>query len=265
MTTTCSLPHNPLKQALAERRPQIGIWLTLGTTNTTEVLAGSGYDWLLIDMEHTCTDAAQVLELLRAATGGTAEPVVRIPWRDTVLMKRLLDAGVRSFMVPFVQTAEEARDVVSATRYPPEGVRGVNGAMRASLYGRVPEYGKRCAEEICVIVQAETPLALANAASIGAVDGVDAVFIGPNDLAANMGYYGRPGDPHVKSAIQEAFATIAASGAAAGILNFNVEEARSYLKSGVSLIAVGSDVGILARKSEELRQQFDADFVGAGA
>ncbi len=250
------LPTNRLKHALAAGRKQMGIWVTSGSTTATVVLAGAGYDWLLIDMEHTCSDPAQVLDMLRACHGGTAEPVVRIPSHDAVLMKRLLDAGVRSFMIPFVETADEARKIVSAALYPPLGTRGVNGSMRASLYGRVPDYGQRCAEELCLIVQAETPRALDNLSEIGAVQGVDAIFIGPNDLAANMGHFGKPGSAEVQQAILQALEVIRSTQAAPGILNFNVDESRCLLKAGFQLIAVGSDVGILARRSEELCGQF---------
>lgn len=255
-------PINPLKRALKRRDKQIGIWLTLGTSSTTEVLAGAGYDWMLIDMEHTSSDPAQVLEMLRAGHGGTAEPVVRIPWRDPVLMKRLLDIGVRSFMIPFVQNADEAAQIVSSTRYPPVGTRGVNGTMRASLYGRATDYGQRYADEICLIVQAETPLALANIESISAVEGIDAVFIGPNDLAANMGFYGQPGAPQVRAAIGAALEGISAGGSAAGILNFNTAQARELLDAGFCLLAVGSDVGLLARNADALCLEF-ADYARA--
>src|SRR6218665_2880259 len=198
-------PWNPtglspklLKRGLAKGKKQPGLWLSLESPHVTEVLAGAGYDWLLLDMEHTCLDTSQGADHPRAAKGGTAELVVRIPWNEPVIVKRLLDAGVRSIMVPFVQGADEARRAVAATRYPPHGIRGVSGNMRANGFSRIKDYGQRYHEEQCIIVQIESPTAVAAIAEIGAVDGVDGIFVGPNDLAANMGLYGQPGAPEVR-------------------------------------------------------------------
>jgi 4-hydroxy-2-oxoheptanedioate aldolase len=173
-------------------------------------------------------------------------------------MKRLLDAGVRSFMVPFVQSAEEARAAVAATRYPPHGIRGVSGNMRGNNYARIKDYGERYHEEQCIIVQIETPAAGAAIPEIGAIDGVDGIFVGPNDLAANMGLFGKPGAPEVRAEIDKMVGVIRKTGKAPGILNFNVAEARELFTQGYSYIAVGSDTAILARRSEALLAEINA-------
>jgi 4-hydroxy-2-oxoheptanedioate aldolase len=247
-----STSTNVFKRALAAGKPQLGLWLTLDSLSSTEIVAGSGYDWLLLDMEHTCVDSAQVVQHLRAAVGGTAEVVVRIPSADAILLKRLLDAGVRSIMVPHVDSAEEAREAVAATRYPPRGIRGVGGNMRANLYNRNASYFEHYQDDLCVIVQLESQLAFDSITDIAAVDGIDGLFIGPNDLAASLGLLGRPTDPKVTNLIAEGLARIKLTGKAAGILNFVPAQARALLQSGFVFIAVGSDAAILARRSETL-------------
>ena len=253
-----ALTPNRFKRGLAEGRKQPGLWLSLESPNITEVLAGSGYDWLLLDMEHTTLDASLVADHVRAARGGTAELVVRIPWNEPVMVKRLLDAGVRSLMVPFVQTADEAKRAVASTRYPPHGIRGVAGNTRANGFARVKDYMQRYREEQCILVQVETTKALAAIGEIGAVDGVDGIFVGPSDLAASMGHLGQPGVPEVRSAIAGALTAIKATGKAPGILNFNPAEARELMKLGYDFVAVASDLSILARRSESLLGEITA-------
>ena len=160
------MPQNRFKRALAAGTPQIGLWMSLGSPAATEVAAGSGFDWLLLDMEHSPNELPDIAHHLRAAEGGTAEPVVRVPWNEPVMVKRLLDVGARTLLFPFVQSAEEARRAVAATRYPPRGIRGFAGTTRANRYGRVADYAKRAAEEICVLVQCETRKAVADIAAI---------------------------------------------------------------------------------------------------
>jgi 4-hydroxy-2-oxoheptanedioate aldolase len=242
-----TMPPNQFKARLMQGKRQPGLWLTLESD-----VAGSGYDWLLLDMEHTSLDVSQVADHIRAARGGTAELVVRIPWNEPIVMKRLLDSGVRSFMIPFVQSATEARAAVAATRYPPHGIRGVSGNMRANAFARYTDYATRYHEEQCIIVQIESPVAVAAIGEIGAVEGVDGVFVGPNDLAANMGLFGQPGAAQVRAAIGDALTRIRSTGKAAGILNFNPAQARGLFNDGYSFIAVGSDTSILARRSEAL-------------
>jgi 4-hydroxy-2-oxoheptanedioate aldolase len=241
------LQPNALKAALRERRPQIGLWSSLCSNVCAEILAGSGFDWILIDTEHAPNDVQDVLSQLQAMNGGTAEPVVRVAWNDAVLIKRLLDLGARSLLVPFVQTAEEARKAVAATRYPPQGIRGVSVTPRANRYGRVPGYHRKAHEEICVLVQVETRATVDEIAAIAAVDGVDGIFIGPNDLAADLGHLMDTRHPEVMATIAAAFDRIRAGGKPAGILTGDTEEAARFLEDGFTFVAVGSDLGLLAQ------------------
>ena len=250
------LPANPLKRALREGRPQIGLWSQLTSSTAVEVLAGSGFDFLVLDTEHAPNELPAVVAQLRAMAGGTASAVVRVAWNDAVLFKRLLDVGAQSVLVPFVQNADEARRAVAATRYPPHGVRGVALTSRASRYGRVRDYARRAQEELCLVVQLETRAALANLEAIAAVEGVDVLFIGPSDLAADMGHLGDSAHPEVRAAIEDAIRRIVATGKAAGILAFVEEDARHWLALGCRFVAVGSDVGLLARHSEALAAKF---------
>src|SRR5438067_6983135 len=204
------LPINALKRALCAGRPQIGLWSSLSSHITVEVIAGSGFDWLLLDTEHSPNELTIVHNQLQAMTAGTASAVVRPAWNDAVLFKRLLDVGVQTLLVPFVQTADEARRAVAATRYPPDGVRGVATTTRANRYGRVKEYLKRANDQICVIVQLETRVALGNLEAIAAVAGIDGLFIGPSDLAADMGHLGDNAHHEARKAIDDAIRRIRA-------------------------------------------------------
>jgi 4-hydroxy-2-oxoheptanedioate aldolase len=246
------LPHNKFKRAIAAGEPQIGLWLSLVSPASTEVAAGAGFDWLIIDMEHSANDLPEVLQHLRAAEGGTAEPVVRIPWNDPVIVKRLLDAGARTLLFPFVQSAEEATRAVAATRYPPRGIRGVAGVTRANRFGRVQSYFARAETEICVLVQLETRKAAAAVDEIAAVDGIDGLFVGPADLSAD---FGRPNDwnhPDIWDAILTAGARAIKAGKAAGFLSGREEDCRKVLAGGFTFVAVGSDLGIVARGTDAL-------------
>ena len=247
---------NPFKRAILAGRSQIGLWSSLSSHVTVEILAGSGFDWLLLDQEHSPNELPMVHSQLQAAVGGTAHPVVRPPWNDTVMIKRLLDTGVQSFLIPYVQDEAEARAAVAATRYPPKGVRGFASASRASKFGRVKDYYARCEQEICVLVQVETRHALGNLEAIAGVEGVDGVFIGPGDLSADMGHLGNPGHPEVQAAIEDAIGRIKACGKAPGILTGDEKFARRYVELGCLFTAVGADVAILARGSEQLAARF---------
>ena len=255
MTQTTLLP-NAFKQGLRDGRKQPGLWLSLESPNATEVVAGSGFDWLMLDLEHSVVDLGDVVHHLRAARGGTAEVMVRVPWNEPVVVKRLLDAGVRTFMFPFVQNAEEARRAVAATRYPPHGIRGFAGNSRANNYARISGYAETGHESQCVVVQVETPEAVANIAEIGRVEGVDAIFVGPNDLAANMGFLARSNAPEVHQAVADALTAIKATGKGAGMLEYNVPVAKRLFEAGYDFVAVSSDLAILARRSEALLSEF---------
>jgi len=250
------LPVNTFKRALKAGQLQIGLWSILSSNISVEVLAGAGFDWLLLDTEHSPNELPMVLSQLQAAVGGTAHPILRPPWNDTVMIKRFLDVGVQTFLVPYVQNEEEARQAVAATRYPPRGVRGFAVATRASRFGRVKNYHARCEEELCVLVQIETRVALDNLEAIARVDGVDGVFIGPGDLSADLGYLGNPGHPDVRAVIEDAIGRIKAAGSIPGILTPDEELARRYIELGCLFTAVGADIGILARGAEQLARRF---------
>jgi 4-hydroxy-2-oxoheptanedioate aldolase len=235
-------PPNRLKRRLAAREPALGFWLSLNSLAVTEMAAGAGWDWLLLDMEHVIYDIESVeRHLLAAHHGGDAEFVVRVPSIDPVLVKRLLDAGVRSFMFPFVQTVEEAEMAVRSTRYPLTGMRGFSGATRANRYGRDAEYLKTYAEEVFNIIQIETPQAVANIAAYGEVDGIDAMLIGANDLAANMGHLGDTRHKDVVAAVSEAGRAIRATGKVSGFQFFD-ERAQALIAEGFTLAAVAGDL-----------------------
>src|SRR5216117_2759079 len=239
------VPPNPFKHAIREGRTQTGLWCSLCSNLAAEVIAGAGFDWILIDTEHAPNELPMVFSQLQALTGGTAAPVVRPAWNDTVLMKRLLDVGVQNLLIPYVQTAEEAKAAVAATRYPPQGVRGVAVLHRANRYGRVTDYLERIGEEICVLVQIETRLGLQNLEAIAAVEGVDGLFIGPSDLAAALGHLGETSHPEVQAAIEDALKRIRQTGKAPGVLAPIEAEARHWLSSGCVVLAVGSDLSLL--------------------
>jgi 4-hydroxy-2-oxoheptanedioate aldolase len=246
------LRENKFKRALRASTPQIGLWLSLTSPVATEIAAGAGFDWLLVDMEHSANDLPEVVHHLRAAEGGTAEPIVRVPWNEPVMVKRVLDLGATTLLFPFVQSADEALRAVAATRYPPKGIRGVAGTVRANRYGRVTDYVHRAEDEICVLVQVETRRALAAIEDIAGVEGVDGIFIGPADLSADFGRHNKWTDPEVWSAIIDAGRRIQAAGKSAGFLSGVEKECRDVLAAGFGFVAVGSDAGLLARQTEAL-------------
>ena len=250
------LPQNPFKRALKAGKVQIGLWSSLSSNYSVEVIAGAGYDWILLDCEHSPNDLENLLTQLQAAAPYPSHPVVRVPWNDMVTIKRVLDVGTQSLLIPYVSTAEEARAAVSYTRYPPAGVRGVAGTTRATRFGRIKDYAKRAHEEICVLVQVETEAALDNIEAICAIDGIDGVFIGPADLHASMGHTGEIANPRVKPLIDQAIRRIRKCGSAPGILTPNEADARHWLECGALFVAVGADVGILARGAEALAAKF---------
>ena len=250
------LPVNHFKHALASGRGQIGFWCSLASHVSVEIVAGSGFDWLLLDMEHSPNELPQVHGQLQAVMEHRVQPIVRPPWNDPVMIKRLLDLGVQTLLIPVVQTAEEAAAAVAATRYPPNGIRGFAGGSRSSRFGRIPDYHTRCEAEICVLVQVETQAGLDNLDAIAATAGLDGVFIGPGDLSAAIGYLGRQGDAHVQAIIVDAIKRIRAHGKAPGILTPDEGLARKYIDAGSLFTAVGSDSGLLARQSEALAKRF---------
>jgi 4-hydroxy-2-oxoheptanedioate aldolase len=250
------LPVNAFKHALAAGRPQIGLWSTLASNVTVELVAAAGYDWILLDMEHSPNDLESLLGQLQAAAPYPTHAVVRVPWNDMVLLKRVLDVGAQSVLVPMVDTAEQARAAVAAMRYPPRGVRGVGGTTRATRWGRVKGYPKLAERELCILLQVETEQALANIEAIAAVDGVDGIFIGPSDLHASFGHIGEKHHPEVWPRIEDAIRRIRAAGKAPGFLTPVEEDSRRILELGGLFVAVGSDAGLLAAASDALRGRF---------
>ena len=249
--------HNPFKNTLATRQPQIGLWLSMADPYLAEVAATAQFDWLLIDGEHAPNDLRGTLATLQAVAPHGAQPVVRVVEGNTALIKQMLDIGAKTLLVPMVDTAEQARAIASATRYPPLGIRGVGSAVgRASQWSARTDYLDIADDEICLLVQAETVAALENLPAICAVDGVHGVFIGPADLAASMGHRGNPGHPQVQAAIEGAMKTIIASGKAAGTLTSDPALAQRYLALGCTFVAVGVDVLIFANAARKLRGQF---------
>jgi 4-hydroxy-2-oxoheptanedioate aldolase len=253
--TETELP--PFTAALGDGRPQIGMWVASGSSYCAEICAGSGLDWLLIDSEHSPNDVRSLLPQLQATAAYPVHVVVRPPSGDRVGIKQLLDIGVRNLLIPMVDSAEAAREVVRATRYPPRGVRGVGSALaRASRWNRLPAYLEGADDGICVLVQVESEQGLGAVESICSVDGVDGVFIGPADLAASLGHLGHPAHPEVMAEIDRAIKRIVAGGKAAGVNAFVEHDARHFLDLGCRFILVGADVSLLARGSEDLAGRY---------
>ena len=249
-------PRNAFKHAIAKGQLQIGLWCSLCSNITAEIVAHSGYDWLLLDTEHSPNEVPDVLSQLQAVQSGTASAIVRPAWNDMVLIKRYLDIGAQTLLLPFVQTPEEARAAVAATRYPPGGIRGITGSGRASRYGRVKDYLKNASNEICVLVQVETKSALDQIEKIASVEGIDGVFIGPNDLSASFGHLGNWGHADVQAALKDAVVRLKKIGKPAGILTPNEEEAKRFIEWGYTFVAVGSDLGLLAKNADALAKKF---------
>ncbi len=248
--------RNAFKHALAAGELQIGLWSSLCSNVAAEVIGDSGFDWILLDTEHSPNEIPGLMAQMQALTRGTATPIVRAAWNDAVLIKRILDIGAQSLLIPFVQNPEEARRAVAAAYYPPVGIRGTAGSTRASRYGRVANYLKRANEEICVLVQVETRTALDQIEAIAQVEGIDGVFIGPSDLAASLGHVGELQHPENQAAIEDAARRLKKVGKAAGILSVNDEESRRYIAWGYTFVAVGADIGLLARNADALAKRF---------
>ena len=243
------LPRNAFKAALKEGHKQIGMWVSIPDSGVAELLAGCGYDWLLIDTEHSAMGAVETLPLMQAVAPYPVSAVVRPGWNDPVEIKKLLDSGAQSLLIPYVQNAEEAAAAVAATRYPPLGIRGMAGTTRATRYGAVADYATRAHEEICVLVQVETAEALGNIEAIAAVEGVDGIFIGPADLAASMGYPGQGSHPEVKAAVIDAVKRITAAGLPAGFLSLDPAMLDAVNEAGGQFIAVDVDMVVLRREA----------------
>jgi len=250
------LPKNNFKHAIRAGRQQIGLWVSLANPYSAELVAGSGFDWLVLDGEHSPNAPTTVISQLQAVAAYPVSAIVRPAWNDKVLIKRYLDIGAQSLLIPYVQNANEAAEAVAAIRYPTRGVRGVAGVTRASRFGRVADYAKRAEEELCLLVQIETREGLESLEAIAKTDGVDGVFIGPADLAAALGHLGNQQHPEVQSAIQDAIKRIRGLGKPAGILATDEASTRRYIEWGTTFTAVGLDAMVLARETENLAAKF---------
>ena len=250
-------PKNPFKAALAERRFQLGLWVALASPYAAEILSDSGYDWLLIDGEHGPNDLPLMAAQLGALRRSPTHAIVRPPVGEAWMLKLLLDQGAQSFLIPMVESAEQARALVRALRYPPNGIRGVGAALgRATAFNRTPDYAETADSEICLCVQIESRAGLAALDEIAAVEGVDGLFIGPSDLAADMGHLGNPGAPEVREAVVDAFRRIEAAGKARGIMTISFEQALDYRALGADFMAIGTDVTCLVSAVDGLRRRF---------
>ncbi len=247
---------NGLKAALREGRPSIGLWCSLASALTTEIVAGSGVGWLLVDGEHSPNDLRSILAQLQAAAAFPCEAAVRLPGDDPILIKQFMDAGARSLMVPNVRTAAQARDIVAAMTYAPHGFRGFSVGHRANQFGRIAGYHRNARDNQLLAVQIECDTGVANAREIAAVEGVDVLFVGPGDLSTNMNAMGNPGADHVQQAIASVRQAAADAGKASGILAPAKADADRYLRDGFTMVAVGSDLGLLARGADNLIASF---------
>ncbi|HEY1460560.1 MAG TPA: HpcH/HpaI aldolase/citrate lyase family protein [Casimicrobiaceae bacterium] len=245
------LPVNQFKRAIASGVTPFGAWLMCAAPSTAEALGCVGFDFLVVDMEHTPIDTPQMIGILQTIAGTPAQAVVRPPWNDMVMVKRAMDAGAQSLLFPFVQTPDEARRAVASTRYPPQGVRGVAGTHRGSRYGTIPNYLQRANEEICVIVQIETPSAFDQLEAIAAVPGVDSIFIGPADLSASMGFLGDMGNAAVQDKLKAGAQLCRRIGKPCGIVGANPEMAGRFVDYGFSWVAVGSDLAYVVTRGTE--------------
>ncbi|MFJ3057239.1 HpcH/HpaI aldolase/citrate lyase family protein [Herbaspirillum sp. NPDC087042] len=260
------MPRNTFKQALQSGRLQLGLFLGMGSPLGAELLATCGYDYLLIDGEHAANDLRSIQAQLQAMAAYPVQCLVRPPNHDASLIKQLLGTGAQTLLVPMVDTAEQAQSLVRAMRYPPDGIRGVGTALeRSARWNAVSDYFARVEENSCLIVQIESRLGLQNLDAIAAVEGVDAVFIGPADLAASMGYLGQPGHAEVKAAISQAILGIRAAGKAAGVFSSDPAAAQQYLAAGASFLALGADTSVLRGAAVKLLNSVRPASAGEGA
>lgn len=253
------LQDNRLKASFQDQQLQLGLWCALSSSYSTEIVAGSGYDWLNLDMEHSPNDLQTILTQLQALAAYPVEPVVRPVRFDKDLLKQYLDLGVRNLLLPNVDSVEMAQAIVAATRYPGRGIRGVAGQQRANRWGRVPNYHASADQQLCIMVQIESEAGVKNAKAIAEVDGIDAVFVGPNDLAASMGYLGQSGHAVVQDTIRDIRRIIRDTGKGAGILAASAGDAHRYIEWGYTMVGIGSDQSLLIKASDELIGQFRKD------
>ena len=247
---------NKFKEKILKKEKQIGIWSCLTNNTVAEIISITGFDWSVIDMEHSPNDIQEVLTQLQVMEGYNTEPVVRVPWNEPVITKRVLDMGAQTILFPFVQNKDEALSAVEATRYPPKGVRGVMSAARMNRYGHIENYYTEAEKEICVLIQCETKEAIKNIPDIAKVNGIDGIFIGPSDLSSSIGKIGQFEDIQVQNLIYEGLDLCKKAGKPAGILTAKKDYAKKYIKDGYTFVAVNSDTNLFARGAETLLKEF---------
>ena len=247
---------NSFKRDLLAGKKLIGIWSSLANEITTEALGVAGFDWVVLDGEHSPNNVRTFITQLMALKDSPTAPVVRPTCNNAAEIKLLLDSGFYNFLIPFVESADEARSAVSATRYPPQGIRGVSVSQRSNRYGTVPDYFKNVNQHICVMVQIESRAGVAAVKDIAAVDGVDCIFVGPSDLAAALGHLGNASHPEVQAAIAQVFADAKAAGKPSGILAPVEADARRYLAMGATFVGVGSDLGAFRNATQALCDRY---------
>ena len=247
---------NRFRQSVREKQLLVGCWASLASPISTEVLGYAGFDWLLLDGEHAPNDLQTFLTQLLALKDSPSAAVVRPAWAEPVLLKRLLDLGVYNFLMPFIESAEQARAAVAATRYPPQGIRGIAVAQRSNRYGYCPEYFERINDNICVLVQIESRPGVEAVDAIARVDGVDGLFIGPSDLSASLGHFGNPKHPDVQRAMQRVVDVARLHDKPVGILASADEDIQRYLEMGMTCVAVGMDVVLLRNASRQLAERY---------
>lgn len=243
------------KEQLRQGRPLLGLWQALASGYSAEICARQGFDWLLLDGEHSPNSIGTLLAQAQAIAAFPVEPIVRVPFGEPVVIKQYLDLGLHTLLVPMVETAEHARELVRACRYPPHGIRGVSSATsRGADFGLDADYLHTASERITLIVQIESRKGLENLPAIAEVEGVDALFIGPSDLAASLGHIDEPLHPEVTAAIDQARAAIAAAGKPAGIFAVSPEHARQAIADGFAFVSVGTDIGLLISGARQVLQ-----------
>lgn len=250
------MPQNKFKRGLAARELQIGLWGMLCSPVASEIISYSGFDWVVLDMEHAPNELPMIMAQMQAMAASGTSIVVRPPWNDMVMIKRVLDIGAQTILLPYIQNAEEAQQAIDCVRYPTKGMRGAAGGTRATAYGRIKDYMDRVDEETCILLQVETIEAIGQLKEIAAIDGVGGIFVGPSDLSASMGHLGNPEHEDVQAVIRQAAITMKEIGIPSGILGTKEEAAHRYVDWGYNFVAVGTDTGILANNADALCKRF---------
>ena len=247
---------NLFLEAIRAGRPQLGLWVSMGSSLSAEIIAGADFDWVMLDMEHTHTELNELVGQLQVFDAHRTTSLVRPPWNDSVMVKRILDSGAPGLLFPMIQSVEEARAAVEACRYPPRGIRGVAGVHRGSGFGRMKDYFDRIEDETAILLQAETRAAVEQVEAYAEIDGVDGIFFGPADIATDIGHLAQPMHPDVWDLVLPAARKLIAKGVPVGTLVLDKDFAQKLLDEGFTFVAVGTDVALLKNASDALRGSF---------